>query len=197
MIILPTTRGILKSQSAAVGGGQILWTTNNLNTATISSPTPNATFTVSSGTGDGEGVFTNALPATGQYYFDCTLDDGHTSGVGFFGFSNTTAAFQYAAQANYKAWYWSGAWWGNAATISNGDSSALLAGTYRIAVDRTNNRFYMRRTGPTASTVRSANLPATTGANVYLMMMGQAGYKAVGVSIANGGALNSGSGGLY
>lgn len=196
MIILPTLRPILNRRVSG-GSGTLLWTTNFLSTATITAPSPNAAYTVSAGTGDGEGVFTNVLPSSGQYYFDCTLDDGYsTGGVGFFGFANSVSAFSYPSSSLYKAWYYSGAWWGDASTISAG-SGTLDAGIYRIAVDRTNNRFYMQRTNNTPTAIRSANLPASTGANVYLMMMGQSGYKAIGVSIAGGGILNSGSGGLY
>jgi hypothetical protein len=197
MIILPTLRGILKRPTISSGLGTVSWTTTFLNTATIGPPNPGPTYTVSGSPSNGLGIFSNVLPSSGQYFFDCTLDDGYTSGVGFFGLANTPTSYDYNSQSNYKAWYWSGAWWGSASTISNGDSSALVAGTYRVALDRTANVFYMQRLSPSASTVRSANIPASTGANIYLMMLGQSGYKACGVSIASNGVINSGKGGLY
>jgi hypothetical protein len=69
----------------------------------------------------------------------------------------------------------------------------MVQDTYRIAVNYSNNRLYIKRNGN--ATIAQAAF--TTGSNYYLMMMGQNGYDTVGVSILNGGATFSGSGGLY
>jgi hypothetical protein len=146
---------------------------------------------------NGFGVFSNLLPATGQYFIDVTLASGQDSSpasVGFLGLSTVATGFNFNTSANYKAWYYTGAWFGDATTVSSGDSSNLITGTYRIAIDRTNGLFYMQRTSGTPSTVRSAHLPGS--GNLFLMMLPQSTFRVPGVTIINGG-IQAGHGGLY
>jgi hypothetical protein len=171
------------------------WITALGDTVSLASPGPTFSATTSNNTNT-FGVFSGVLPSSGQYYIDITLasgQDSSPSSVGFLGLSNTVGSFAYTTSANYKAWYWSGNWFGDATTISAGDSSALVTGTYRIAIDRPNSVFYMQRISGTPSTVREAVLP---GSNIFLMSLPQSGFRTYGATILNGG-LVSGHGGLY
>ncbi len=186
-------RGVIGKPATGLAGN-VAWATNFGDTNTLTSP-PNPSFTASAATNtNGYGVFSTLLPATGQYYIDVNLLQGIDTGqVGFFGIANEVSQFPYSSTSKYKAWYYSGAWWGDSGTISAGDGS-LASGTYRIAVNRTGNVFYMQRTTNTPTAIRSGNLPS--GSNMYLMMLPQSGYAAIGCTILNGGAI-AGHGGLY
>lgn len=166
------------------------WQTNQQGSA-VSFTAGSTSFSSTANTSNGYGTFTGVLPLT-SFYVDVTLDSGYYTNVGFLGISNTNTAFDYTVAANYKAWYWSGSWFGNGVNVVNPPGD-LVQDTYRIAVNYSNNNLYIQRTGN--ATIAQAAF--TTGANYYLMMMGQSGYKPVGVSILNAGSTFSGSGGLY
>ena len=168
----------------------LTWQTNQQGSA-VSFTAGSTSFSSTATTSNGYGTFTGVLPLT-SFYVDVTLDSGYDTNVGFLGISNTNTAFDYTVAANYKAWYWGGSWYGNGTNVVN-PPSVLVKDTYRIAVNYSNNNLYIQRTG--YGTIAQAAF--TTGANYYLMMMGQSGYKPVGVSILNGGTTFAGSGGLY
>ncbi len=172
----------------------LAWQTNQQGAA-VTFTAGSTSFGGNTGTlSNGYGTFTGVLPLS-SFYVDVTLDGGSDSTptrIGFLGISNTNTAFDYPVAANYKAWYWSGSWFGNGTNFVN-PPGAMVQDTYRIAVNYSNNRLYIKRNGD--ATVAQAAF--TTGSNYYLMMMGQSGYDTVGVSILNGGSTFSGSGGLY
>ena len=168
------------------------WQTNQQGSA-VSFTQGSTSFSTTATTSNGFGTFTGVLPLT-SFYVDVILDSGYTGGlsnIGFLGISNTNTAFDYNTAANFKAWYWSGSWFGNGTNFVT--PPTLSQDTYRIAVNYSNNNLYMKKNG--SATIAQAAF--TTGSNYYLMMMGQSGYTTVGVSILNGGATLSGSGGLY
>lgn len=169
----------------------IAWTTNQIpEIVTTSLPSPS--YVTNDGTSiNGYGIFTGVLPA-GDIYFDVTLAQGYSGYVAFLGLSNTNSAFAYGTSANYQAWYWSGSWFGNYSQVA-GPPGALIADTYRIAIRRNNNTFYIK--GSTYGSSAIGGIP--TGSSIYLMMMTQGGYKLPNASILNGGAYYIGSGGLY
>jgi hypothetical protein len=169
------------------------WQTNQQGAA-VTFTAGSTSFSSTATTSNGYGTFTGVLPLS-SFYVDVTLGPAYTGGldnVGFLGISNTNTAFDYTVAANFKAWYWSGSWFGNGTNFVN-PPGGLVEDTYRIAVNYSNNRLYIKRNG--SATVAQAAF--TTGSNYYLMMLGQSGYTTVGVSILNGGSTFSGSGGLY
>jgi hypothetical protein len=173
---------------------ETLWTTTYDDSVTLAPPSDS--FTQAGPNTSSYGTFSGLLPATGQYYFDVVLLSGFDtspSHVGFFGLSNVVGTFDYNVSASYKAWYWSGAWYGDAGVIAD-NPSTLVSGTYRIAVDRGAGRFYMQRISGTPSAIRAAGVP---GANLYLMMLPQSGFQIPSCTISNGGLILPGNGGLY
>jgi len=167
------------------------WTTNYGNTTTISSSS--VVTATTDANNNGVGYFSGSLPAE-SCYLDVTLDSGYSdspTSVAFMGVSNVVSQFNYGAEANYKAWYWSGSWWGNGTNYVTPPTS-LVADTYRIAVNRSNGRLYIKRSGN--ATVASADLPS--GSTLYLMVLPQNSYRTPGATIVNG-RVYSGSGGLY
>jgi len=193
VLILPTTRGIIRNVTNVLSASaSVAWNTTFGSTITLSAP--NATFTASAANANGFGTFTNVLPASGQYYIDVTLPTGQDNGsVDFLGISNEVSALDYPQNTKYKAWYWSGGWFG-IATDDGTTGPALVSGTYRIAIDRTNSHFYMQKISGTPSVVRNAALPS--GSNMFLMVLSQSGFTTGGASILNGGTI-AGHGGLY
>ena len=168
------------------------WQTNHQGSA-VTFTAGSTSFSSTATTSNGFGTFTGVLPLT-SFYVDVILDSGWTgptTNIGFLGISNVNTAFDYTVAANFKAWYWSGSWFGNGTNVVT--PPTLSQDTYRIAVNYSNNNLYMKKN----SDATIAQAAFTTGANYYLMMLSQSGYTTVGVSILNQGATFAGSGGLY
>lgn len=178
-----------KLLGATSEGYSLTWSTEYGDTTSISSSTVVTATTANNS--NGYGYFSVALPSV-SCFFDVILDIGYTAGVNFLGVSNEISQFNFSdGAAKYKAWYWSGSWWGDGTNYVNPPTS-LDTDTYRIAINRSNGRLYMKRTGN--ATVASADLP--TGSTLYLMNLPQSGFRTSGATIVNGKAY-SGSGGLY
>lgn len=172
--------------------GSMSWQTNYGNTTTIASP--NVVTANTQDNTNGFGYFSSPFPDSGNYYVDITLESGYDSNptsVNFLGVSNTVSQFTFGAPLNYKAWYWAAQWYG-AGTEYVAPPTTLDADTYRIAINRSNNRLYIKRS--TNSTVAQANLPS--GTTFYVCVLPQLNYRTSGATIVNG-LWYAGSGGLY
>lgn len=158
-------------------------------TTTVSSSTV-VTATTSTN-GNGYGYFSSQFPTGVDCYVDVVLAAGYPGTVSFLGVSNQVSAFNYSAYPYYKAWYWSGSWFGDGTNYVTPPTS-LDADTYRIALRPSIGRLYIKRSGN--ATVASADLPS--GSAHYLVVLPQQGFITSGATIVNGFAY-SGSGGLY
>lgn len=192
--------GIIQGVIASIGSqtptplGDLTWAFNFGNTTTIASPTVVTATTSTNSTNTG--YVSTILPAQ-SCYFDVILDSGYSSSptsVNFLGIGNRDTSIQWVEDDGeaYRAWYWSGSWYGFTPTTSTGGGN-LNADTYRMAVNRSNNTLYMKKAS--SSTVVSASLPSPN-TNLYLINLPQSGYRMSGATIVNGKAY-AGSGGLY
>lgn len=172
--------------------GSLTWATNYGDTTTIAGSTiVTATTSVNS---NGFGYFSSVLPPNADIYFDVVLASGASDSPvsrNFLGVSNTVSQFNYDVPANYVAWYYSGAWFGNGTKYVD-PPTYLNADTYRIAISKSNNILYMKSNSN--STVASAQLPS--GSSLYLCVLPQSGFRTSGATIS-GGLWYTGSGGLY
>lgn len=186
---------LMDQRDAKLGGNwpalpvpaSLSWQTNYNETISISGNVATSNGNTNS---SGYGYFSEPLPAY-SCYVDISLPAGYSGAVNFLGVSNTNAQFGWGNSQYYKAWYWSGSWFG-AGTNHVNPPAALYADTYRIAVNRQNGRLYMK--AASYATIASADLPI--GSTLYIMNLPQTGYVSSGATII-GGVLYSGSGGLY
>lgn len=172
----------------------LTWQANyNVDTATVT-PGSNVFTATSANAGSNGGVFSGLLPAAGDWHFDVTLSAGFSSTpsrVGFLGISNAASGFVWSDNAYHKTWYFNGQWKGTG-TEYVAPPVPLDAATYRIGLNRSNGRLYIKSSA--SATVAVATIPS--GSNLYACLLDQSGYPFPGATIV-GGLCYSGSGGLW
>jgi hypothetical protein len=168
----------------------ITWSTNFINTATISGVNFTATETA---TGTNSSAQSTALPAvtTTGWYLDWVQVEGHSAYVNSVGVANSTANLGQGSTAT-KVWYWNGGIQGLSASGESGPGT-LTAGTHRLAVrlESGSPKIYFRK----GSTV-TAPLVCPSG-TLYFITQNQVTFKTGDITIANAGAVYEGGGGLF
>lgn len=178
------------SGNAGVVLSTISWSTNAINTGSISGLNFTATETTTSGNNSAQSTALPAVNATG-WYLDWVQVEGHLAYVNFVGVANSTASLPWGSTST-KVWYWNGGIFGLSSSGETGPG-ALTAGTHRLAVRLVDGspKIYFRK----GSTV-TAPLVCPSG-TLYFITQCQSGYKIGDVTIANGGNVYSGGGGLF
>jgi len=168
----------------------IAWSANNINTATISGVNFTAT---EAGAASDSSARSTALPAvtTTGWYLDWIQVEGHMPYVCFVGVANSTANLAWNNNAT-KTWYWDNRIFG---LSSSGEAApgTLTAGTHRLAVrlESGSPKIYFRK----GSTV-TGPLVCPSG-TLYFITQSLAGWKIGDITLANGGAVYEGGGGLF
>lgn len=183
---------MLAGGSPAAALQALTWAGNYIDTVTLTPGNAFFTSTASNTTGDNS-VYSDALPATGDLYWEVTLSKGSTTYVGFLGVTNKSTTTDWHNTPDvYEAWYWGGTWFGGGA-VNVAIGSNLTSGTYRLALNRTDGRLYMKRMDNTPSGVYSAAYPSGT---LRATMLCQSGNPVPDGTIV-GGSCYGGSGGLF
>jgi hypothetical protein len=191
--------------------GFVLWEGTNGRNITFSNDRLSFTAT---GNGNGYQSYSTILPSIDRFYFDVTLDGGYDTGkIGFLGVCNTTNAITFFNYDRYTAWYWRAVYLGKYQKVAwaqpgyferkapNENNPANLdGGKYRIAIDRTRDRMYVKRLTPNESA--SGYIEELPQGDLRLMLLTQFypstnGYPQMGAKIENNGTIYTGSGGLY
>jgi hypothetical protein len=178
---------------ALVSLGTISWSTNNINTASISGVDFTATAAVTTSNSSAQSTALPAVDATG-WYLDWIQVEGFGSGfdfINFVGVANSTANLAYGDNAT-KTWYFSNSIFG---LSSSGEIApgTLTPGTHRLAVrlEGGSPKIYFRK----GSTI-TAPLVCPSG-TLYFITQCQDGYSIGDVTIANSGNIYQGGGGLF
>jgi hypothetical protein len=175
---------------ALVSLGTISWSTNFINTASISGVNFTATETATTGNRSAQSTALPAVDATG-WYLDWVQVEGYAPYIGFVGVANSTADLMFGDNAT-KTWYWSGSIFGLSSSGESGPGE-LTPGTHRLAVrlEGGSPKIYFRK----GSTV-TAPLVCPSG-TLYFITQCQSGFKIGDITIANGGNIYQGGGGLF
>jgi hypothetical protein len=178
------------SGNTSIALSTISWSTNNIDTGSISGLNFTATETTTDVNASARSTALPTVDATG-WYLDWVQVEGYSSYVNFVGVSNNTADQPYDS-LDTKTWYWGNGIFGLSASGEIGPG-LLTAGTHRLAVrlESGSPKIYFRK----GSTV-TAPLVCPTG-TLYFITQNQSGYKIGDITIANEGNVYSGGGGLF
>lgn len=176
--------------TSAVVLGTISWSTNNINTASISGVNFTATETATNSSSSAQSTALPTVTTTG-WYLDWVQVEGHSAYVNFVGVANSTANLAFGSTAT-KTWYWNGGIFGLSASGESAPGT-LTAGTHRLAVrlEGGSPKIYFRK----GSTV-TAPLVCPSG-TLYFITQTQATFKTGDITLANAGAVYEGGGGLF
>ena len=183
-------RAAATASGAAVVLGTIAWSTNNITTATISGVNFTATETAAASNSSAQSTALPAVTTTG-WYFDWIQVEGFLAYISFVGVANSTANLAWNDNAT-KTWYWNNLIFGLSSSGEVGPGT-LTAGTHRLAVRLVSGspKIYFRKdstvTGPLVC-------PSGT---LYFITQALAGFKLGDITLANGGAVYEGGGGLF
>lgn len=170
----------------------IAWTSNTIDTATISGANLTAT---EAATFNNNRALTGLLPSitSGGWYLDWIQVEGYVNYVNFVGLARNTVANYLSSGAT--TWYWSGSIWQDG-TSSTSTIGTLSTGTHRLAAKLISGLPYVYFRNGNTNTVVGPYLYADA-TNVTFVVFNQTSYKVGDVTIANGGAVYSGGGGLF
>lgn len=171
----------------------ITWSTNYIDTATISGVDFTANENSTSSSSSCVSVSLPSVTTTG-FYFDFQLIEGYSSYINAIGVANITSDFNFLTSTNHTSWYWGNTIYG----LGNGVSGpgVLTAGTHRIAVRSESGtpKVYFRKDAPTGTIAGPFTAPSGT---LYVCVCSQGGYKIGDVKLLNGGDVYQGGGGLF
>lgn len=191
----PNTRAMFMGTAIQrVELGTIAWSVNYINTASISGVNFTATEAATNSNSSAQSTALPAVTTTG-WYLDWVQVEGYASYANFVGVASSTANLAYGSNST-KTLYWNGGIFGLNSSGETGISSGLTAGTYRLAVrlEGGSPKVYFKKlsTGETTSA-----LDCPSGSTLYFIVQSQNGFKVGDVTIAKGGAVYEGGGGLF